>query len=310
MIASKSLSLSDLEAYDGQPAGRGAERRFLCPECGDGKKRNNAHRSMAVNTDNGAYVCHRCHTSGKLTDFWQDRPQQAPRNARGARLRRAFDVQPIEATATLHSDAQWLKSPFTAIGGTPGAGYLNGRGISEQVAALAGSRYCPSWFGRPAVVFPMFDLDGNLIAANGRYLDGRDNPKTRTAGEKSHGLFCAPAVVNGTTFEALDKRLPAIILTEAPIDALSLAACGWPAVAFVGTSPPVWLQRACGLRRVLCAFDDDESGETAAHTVTALLAAYGARCERLRPGGAKDWNELLLKIGADALNDFISGQVL
>ena len=104
--------------------------------------------------------------------------------------------------------------------------------------------------------------------------------------------------------------LPAVILTEAPIDALSLAACGFPALALCGTSGPDWLHIVCGLRRVLLAFDADEAGEHAAIAIGDRLQPFGAKCQRLIPPQGKDWNESLIKQGNAALTDWLTAMIL
>ena len=67
---------------------------------------------------------------------------------------------------------------------------------------------------------------GQLVAVTGRHTDGRDAPKAHTGGLKSLGLFATPGTL------AADP----LVITEAPIDALALAACGVPAVAPARTS--------------------------------------------------------------------------
>ena len=137
-------------------------------------------------------------------------------------------------------------------------------------------------------------------------MDGRDRPKARTLGDKRASLFA--------TDGAFSPTLPALIVTEAPLDALSLAHASYPALAVCGTEPPVWFHRLCAFRRVLLAFDADEAGERAADKLAPILESYGARCERLAPdadlGGAKDWNEALQSQGRDDLADWLAARVL
>jgi DNA primase len=99
-------------------------------------------------------------------------------------------------------------------------------------------------------------------------------------------------------------------LVEAPIDALSLAMCGFPSLALCGTSGPSWLHLACGLRRVALAFDADEAGDAAAIAIGAQIAPFGARCQRLRPEGFKDWNEWLMERGTEELEIFLAERLL
>jgi len=141
------------------------------------------------------------------------------------------------------------------------------------------------------VLFPIIDRAGALVALNGRFVEAEANPKTQTAGKKSNGVLATPG--------ALESNL--IAVCEAPFDALALWLCGIPSVALVGTNWPEWLPSALAFRSVLIATDADKSGDDAAAKLEATLLARGTRTFRLRPRGAKDWNEALELRGADVL---------
>jgi hypothetical protein len=274
---------------------------------------------LSCNTTTGVWHCYRCETGGKLREHWTERPRLSRREheAQARRQRRAaYDLTP-RATPEPAAQAEvdnWREhlADLRDLASTPGADYLARRGIPLDLAVAAGVRYAPAWYGRrPAVVFPALDRAGELVAAQGRYIDGRDDPKTRTTGPAKAGTFHVSSIVNGREYGPRDKVAPAVIVTEAPIDALSLAAAGYPALALFGAGMrPPWLHTACGLRRVLLAFDADDTGDSAASELRALLESYGATCERLRPDGGKDWNELLLTLGADGLADLLAAPVL
>ncbi|HEX8465541.1 MAG TPA: toprim domain-containing protein [Abditibacterium sp.] len=305
------LSLRDLESIDPRASGLavgqgGGEQRFLCPLCGQGKAKDAAHRSLSLNPQSGLWRCHRCGESGKVSEAWEERPPTERRQRAQIALSRVFaapTTTPVEERAQ-PKDTSWKNAlhGLQPLGETRSARYLEGRGLSVETATLSGARFSPSFMGRPAVVFPLRDQSGALVGAQGRYIDGRDTPKARTLGDKRASLF--------STRDALDAHLPALIVTEAPLDALSLARAGYPAVALCGTQAPTWLHRAGAFRRVLLAFDADDAGDVAAENLTPLLASFGARCERLRPEGAKDWNEILQASGRDALADFLAARVL
>ena len=189
------------------------------------------------------------------------------------------------------------------ITGTAGEKYLRGRALSASAVAQSGIRFCPSWSGRASVVFPIYNRQRELVAVQGRAVQG--NAK-RTFGSKKEGAFFAPVQVEGRTFDPIDASVPAIILVEAPIDALSLASCGFPALALCGTTGPSWLHIVCGLRRVLLAFDADDAGDNATEKLTIVLERFGAVCERLRPQGGKDWSELLQNFGSESLEESVA----
>jgi hypothetical protein len=285
-----SLSLADLEAFDPEAPEGGRERRFCCPLPGCADKRvDRAHRSLSLNTETGVWQCHRCKAGGRLREHWAP-PAQVARAA----LRRAFGLRPAltEATTAVDETAWHVRwAAALPLAGTPGVAYLDKRGIPTHVAIAAGVRYAESWYGRPAVLFPVRDRAGVLVAVDGRHTDGRDDPKAHTAGTKKRGVFAS--------CDALSA--PRVAIVEGAIDALSLATCGMPAVALCGTTWPDWLPTALTFRRVAVGLDADATGDAAAHELSAQLRAFGARVERWRPSGVKDWNDALRAHGPQAL---------
>ena len=308
------LFLGDLEAFDPHAPRSGTERRFCCPLCGQGKPKDAAHRSLNANTQSGAYVCQRCDARGKLADFWTERPKGSGRDFARQQLRRVCELPPVEAPqpdADKQRRAQAVRAQLEALEpleGTRGAAYLRGRGaaylrgrgVSLEVAHAAGAGFSSDWFGRGAVVFPIRNRAGEPVAAQGRYIDGRDDPKTRTLGPKSQGMFAAAGAFD----------VPALIVTEAPLDALSLAVAGFPAAALCGKSGPHWLPKACFCKTVFLAFDADDAGDEGADKLAPTLESFGATVHRLRPEGAKDWNEFLSRFGRDELADFLAVPLL
>ena len=285
------LSLAELEAYDRHPSGAGAERRFCCPcpPCRE-KAVDRTHQSLTANVESGAWICWRCQATGKLTERWTDRPARPLRDVRREAALRRLRVQPDPQPGTAASAPLLprLLERCVPLGGTEGQRYLFGRGIGLGLATRAGVTFCPDVYGRPGVVFPLRDPAGELVAVNARHTDGRTDPKTRSVGDRSLGVFATPG--------ALDPRAP-LVVVEGPMDALSLATCDVPAVALVCTRAPHWLRRKAAFRRVLVGLDADANGEgdRASDVLAAELAPFAASVERLRPpGGVKDWNDALL----------------
>lgn len=222
-------------------------------------------------------------------------------------LRRAFPTAPAKQEKkepdpdSVKGFKEQVKN-LSSFANSPAEEYLEGRGIPADLARSARCRYASTW-GKigEAVVFPIIGEDGKAVAANGRSLTGKTN---RTYGPKSEGVFCTPG--------ALEADPVAIV--EAPIDALSLAAAGLPAVAICGCSGlPSWLAKelarpaadtpAGHSRTVYLAFDNDKAGETAAARTGPSLPLV--RTSRLRPQ-LKDWNEDLTKCGIGSVRDWLS----
>jgi len=304
--AAEPLTLADLEAADPHAPAGTRERRFCCPlpACA-GKPQDAAHRTLSVNVRTGAWHCFRCDARGVLREHWRPPPER-----RRTQLRRAFALDSVPAASlpaaravvtenrpTAGETAQ--KTPFDwraaydhaePLPASVGARYLASRGVPVQLAEQAGVRHAPRWYGRPAVLFPVCDAAGQLVAVSGRHLDG-GTPAAHTGGAKSQGLFATPGALSAAR----------VVITEAPIDALSLAAAGVPAVGLCGTSGPDWLPQSCAFRAVAVALDADAAGDAAAARLTPALVALGATVERWRPSAGKDWNELVARHGLAAL---------
>lgn len=317
------LSLEELEAFDPH-APQGGRRRFCCPLCGQDKPRDGAHRCLSVEGHSGLWKCFRCEAGGRLREKWPDKPLLG----RGRMHRALSQAFALEASATALNKAHVGGQPPDApqaptsswrdalrglrpLQGSPGQTYLEGRGLPLEVCLGARVKFCPSWLGRPAVVFPIHDEQGTLVAAQGRYLDGREDPKARTLGQKKQGVF-----LSGGFWEQVKKGAP-VILTEAPIDALSLAACGFPAMALCGKSGwPVWLPIRCAFKRVVVAFDADDAGEDGAAKLGPVLESLGAKARRLVPEGGsegekvKDLNQMLEEWGQEKLDEWLCLRLL
>jgi hypothetical protein len=281
------VSLADLETFDPTAPTGSRERRFCCPlphPICTGKAITSAHRSLSVNLATGEWYCHRCEAGGTIRESWTVRPRLLHRDRARVDLARAFALRQQPACQgddppTAHT---WrgIWRGTVPLRGTPGASYLEGRGIPVEIAARSAVRFARSWFGRPSVVFPLSNNAREIVAAQGRSITG--NAKI-TAGPKSQGVFPTPGAWESDP----------VAIVEAPIDALSLAVTGVPALALCGKTAPHWLPPRLAFRHVLVATDADDGGDEGAERLAPLLRSFGAKAERWRPVGAKDPNELL-----------------
>lgn len=315
------LSLNELETFDSKSRFAGRERRFLCPVCGQNKPRDAAHRSLAVNTETGIFICHRCQTKGRLKEFWESRPIMQKKQKTRMKLISHFALRdsefvPLEKSKMESPKSENLSEKMKSFRSeflhSPAEIYLEGRGISVAAAINAGCGFADKWKHWEKtdekwilkgvdrrVVFPIFDETGGLAAIHGRAIDDECFASAKlTRGDKSQGLFLSDA-------NTLDKNIVAIC--EGAIDAMALAMCGIPAVAMTGTSPPGWFYKKMAFRHILIATDADEAGDKAAYQIKAELISRGAKTLRLRPKSAKDWGEVLEKIGLDQMQNYLCG---
>ena len=289
------LTFAEIDAFDPH----GPASRKWCPLCGQDKPRDAGHRCLSLDRESGLWKCFRCGAGGRVTE---QTPENPSRQFARRRLNEVFSLpdlslsipveRPIDPNSAPAAKFDWrtVWENAPSIEKTSGERYLRGRCVSVEAMNWAGLRFCARWAGQASVLFPIRTRSGELLAAQGRAVKGSAK---RTHGPKKEGAFFAPVVLGERIFAPLDKRIPSIILVEAPIDALSIASCGFPSLALCGTSGPSWLHLACGLRRVSLAFDADDAGERAARSIEAQISPFGARCERLCPQGFKDWNEWL-----------------
>lgn len=293
----KTLSLANLEAFDPRAKAGRPNRRFLCPFCHGDRKQDDAHRCLSVNVNTGAWVCPRCNSKGLLMEYRTHRPELGNKG-QPKRKPSPFTLQPKAPPAPdtptdRGYDYGAILRAVKPLDGSPAAAYLAKRGIPfELIPTGARIRYMPaspSLKIRESVAFGLIDSKGQPVGLQLRNIEG--DFKTTRKGPDGPFCFATPG--------ALEASRP--IVTEAPIDALTLAACGYPAVATCGTSFPDDLAALFVLRSVVLAHDADPPGDKAAETAAAKLQTFGASCIRLKPEGAKDWNEYAQRYGLDAL---------
>jgi hypothetical protein len=270
------LTFRKLTEFD--PAG--GPRNWMCPfpDCSDGKPVDDEHRKLGLRED-GVYHCFRCGKRGKI------------KVTSGS----DYAVSPIE---TPRPSQFWRKMWGNALPVTQcpdGCEYLLNRLILEPQQQAAGVRYQSAWehwetkdgqWGltgtSPRVLFPSRTLGGAIVGCQGRLIIAEHpTPKVITGGGSILGVFAS----------SLQAYLQdPLILCEAPIDALSLEAAGYPALALFGTRLPPAISSLTWYRDVLVATDNDSAGEAAWEEWRSQLLTRRAP-QRLRPPTGKDWNE-------------------
>lgn len=299
------LTFDELEMYS---SGKGArrERLYKCPFCGA------SERAFHLNTKTGAFNCKRgsCGVKGRLREFWPPLPDAtSPRFVSKRTRPSAFALTP-EVPFVPSEGGNWLALWEGALaldtqGAAAGRDYISGRGVALGVALDAGARFCRNWapspegkiyWGGAAILFPLLDRSGELIAVAGRYLaPNSSGPKARTGGDASRGAFRAPA--HGA--DPLDTERP--VLVEGPFDALALATCGAPAIAMNGTNLPRWFPPAMAFKAPILAPDNDKSGAVALRTWRRDIGPFAPRLRVLTPEVGKDFGECIGKGSAGRL---------
>lgn len=162
------------------------------------------------------------------------------------------------------------------------------------------------------VMFPIFDLRGNVIAFSGRTLEAEPkggkyvNSKETSQYKKSRTLFALNFAKNESV---KSKRL---ILCEGNVDVISLHQAGFTeAVATCGTAitgeHARLMSQYCD--EVYICYDADAAGLKATQNAIATLTAagLGAKVVRVSGDGVKDVDDYLRKFGAERFKVLLSG---
>ncbi len=216
--------------------------------------------------------------------------------------------------------------------GQAGLDYFRGRGLDAAAIKRFGLGYAPEdWYGlvnhlrskgytvdemvqadvarlskkgkpfdryRGRVMFPIFDLRGNVVAFGGRVLTD-EKPKYINTSDtpvyhKSGGLFAMNLAKNTGSRQ--------LILAEGYMDVIALHRAGFEnAIASLGTS--LTEEQARVIKRyadeaVIC-YDSDQAGQKATQRAIPILKKAGLRVKVVTVPGGKDPDEFMRNYGKD-----------
>lgn len=289
-----------------RPITTGGRMRAGCPFHGSDRQ-----RSLTVTIETGRFQCFSCgvwgYTEQARADFLERskadrsraRPQPWQRPSGALKLRSdPKEPEPLPDEWCRRLEA-WRSSLPEA------AEYLDGRRIPlELVRQLGGA--VGTMGGARRLVLPHTNPAGELVSLYGRRLDGGDDLRHYHLPERAKGWLNAPIVADASE----------LWICEGPFDALALMAAGIPhAVAVFGVQGIRWNWLPPSVRRLVLAFDCDETGRKAIleHAPQAILR--GLDVLQVMPselGGAKDiaeaWQNGTLRLtGIPAQNRAITG---
>jgi hypothetical protein len=304
------LSLRELEEFDPKYK----NNRFCCPLCGNSKSIESKHRSLWVDKSTGVWFCHRCDNKGLLLE-WHKEHLSSNNTSSTYKHSSNYSHQPKpideKKLARVREEYRGFTNSFSY---SPGQHYLLSRGIEPELALASGCGfgYWKHWFedekGKyffvkdKRVCFPIHNQSNEVVAMSARAISGDCLEPTHTVrGYKSHGVFSTPGALEINT----------LIVVEAPIDALSLAMAGFPAIATVGTSWPDWLVEIASKKSlILIGFDNDAPGNAASLKFTDQLSntSTSIKAKRILPS-RKDWNKILTTDGLDSLKSEVNSSI-
>lgn len=180
--------------------------------------------------------------------------------------------------------------------------YLAGRKIpSDGLYVCLGGRYANR------IVIPYYGPNGNLIYFNCRDLTGRS--KLRYQGPpKEVGVGKGDVM----WIKSWPKPGTKLYLTEGEFDAMSIWEAEYCGAALGGKNLSSKQFKLLEPYEVTICFDLDKSGIEALNKVSAYMRSNSGRSRKVgyvKPAkNFKDWNDMLIKIGAPALHYYIQTQ--
>ena len=233
--------------------------------------------------------------------------------------------------ALMKEAARYFHAQLYSPAGAEGLAYAQKRGMPKATLTTFGIGFAPnSWSGlvdamkkkgytekelvdaglvsqkgnrifdrfRNRLMFPVFDVRGNVIGFGGRVMDD-STPKYLNSPETL--IFNKRKNLFGLNL-AKKSKLGYLILVEGYMDAIALHQYGFDcAVASLGTSlteeHAVLLSRYT--EQVVLIFDGDEAGQRATRRAIPMLEKAGIGVKVLKMRDAKDPDEYLKKFGAD-----------
>ena len=185
-----------------------------------------------------------------------------------------------------------------------------GYSLAEMFAAglVAKSQKNGSYYDkfRDRLMFPVFDLRGNVVAFSGRALS--PDAKAKYMNSADTEIYKKGDIVFGLSL-AKDKNDGTLILCEGNIDVVMLAQAGFTnAVAPLGTAFTVDQARVIAkyAKTVVVAFDGDSAGQKATEKAINFLKSQGVTVRVLQLSGAKDPDEYIKKFGKERFANLVN----
>lgn len=287
------MSLSLLEVEKRNPGGP-RHRRFFCPHC---QANGGKTPDLSIDLERGLYHCFKCGEGGILEEFRQPKNRHSPDGNAQRRARRRAMAAHVQAVVEEHAspvsevDEEYVEMCRRMYAGSAADAYERSRGIDGIKTRMGFDPSYPfligeHWVHEPAVVFFFEDVDGRVVARQGRMLRRTTDEETSkiTFGKVSQGVFNAAALQGEE-----------VIVCEGPNTAAALIERGYPAIALGGKTAQEWLLEVLVGKTVWIGFDNDEAGRRAADEFITALEQRGGEADRLHPSEeGKDWNDVLL----------------
>lgn len=163
---------------------------------------------------------------------------------------------------------------------------------------------------RNRIMFPLYDLFGNIVGYNGRIYNSSNSSDSKYINSRETAIFKKGELLfNYHRAKENTRDYKFVIIVEGQIDAIRCYQAGYKnVVASLGTA--ITKEHAMLLRKlsnniVLC-FDGDSAGEKATNSAIEELAKLGIEPKIVRLPDNLDPDEYILKYGKDKFSELIN----
>lgn len=163
---------------------------------------------------------------------------------------------------------------------------------------------------RNRIMFPLYDLTGNIVGYNGRIYNNDNINDSKYINSRETAIFKKGELLfNYHRAKENTRNYKFVIIVEGQIDAIRCYQAGYKnVVASLGTA--ITKQHAILLRRlsdniVLC-FDGDKAGEKATNSAIEELSKLGIEPKIVRLPNNMDPDEYILKNGKSSFDEIIN----
>ena len=164
---------------------------------------------------------------------------------------------------------------------------------------------------RERIMFPIHDLEGNVVGFTGRIY--QDSNQAKYINSKESDIFKKGQILfNYHRAKQEIKREKEVILVEGNMDAIRMYASGIKnVVALMGTSlTKEQVQVIKGMRaKIVLMFDNDSAGEIATYQNGTILEDAGLVPYIVRLSGKKDPDEYIIHYGVEAIEENIRSPI-
>lgn len=200
------------------------------------------------------------------------KPQTPPRNAPGSP--QAVDSpqnDPVPMNDARKRLQAQIPAAMDALPGSPGAAYLEARGIGLETARALQIGWSTRGDLANRVILPLSGPDGIPTGATGRAIRDGHNPKYKAL---ATGKGYQKHLFNGGAISHAKRTGHPLLIVEGPLDAAAAYAAGYPLTVALGSTSYRHWDHFAGVHRAILLLDNDPAGIDARGRAYTALQEY------------------------------------